>query len=529
MQQTFNYIGLKYSQGKSAQELLSFTASANDIRAWGGIPTKTERFHGGFQRALSERYRKIIQYFDDGLSSPTSIVVAFREGALAVTELGYPAAWLSKEGLTSVPAFAHVSFTFDEKDVESDDLWLLAAEVCAMLKPRLDASGDKPASVSDLENGVEVDELDDPEADQNPVEDEDDDASLEIDVGQSKLKSFYDFLMDRPRVEAWLIEENAKYDTIKASKSKAKSDREFLEYTPEQRLKSSLVSLLKPAMIVDGQHRVMGAYGSANSPITFNVCAIKDANWIEQVFQFVVLNKLARPISSSFLTALLNTSLTNIELEEIEPRLETVAIKNTDRILMKYINFVETSPFFNMVAQPGDMAGADNSGKLSDKGMLRIAKRWYNLANSKKEIEMFLPAIGETGLTKGRAKWRALDTWSLYFYAFWDVLKEKYASDGVWEKRPRNNLLYIVTLTALQDLFLSKKADADSVFANVEDFKTQVAKFFENVPGAFFLNWEATGLQSGQGPEHIKNAVMRLRDGKTLGTVKDTSELFKKA
>src|SRR5262249_42953995 len=136
----------------------------------------------------------------------------------------------------------------------------------------------------------------------------------------------------------------------------------------------------KPAMIVDGQHRIFGAYESSNGPISFNVCAIRDSDWVEQVFQFVVLNKLAKPISSSFLTGLLNTSLTNAELKEIEPRLETVGIKNTDRLLMKYVNFVEESPFHDMVAQPGDMAGIDNQGKLSDKGMLRVAKRWYGLS-----------------------------------------------------------------------------------------------------------------------------------------------------
>jgi hypothetical protein len=55
-----------------------------------------------------------------------------------------------------------------------------------------------------------------------------------------------------------------------------------------------------------------------------------------------------------------------------------------------------------------------------------------------------------------------------------------------------------------------------------------VERFFEKVPGAFFVGWEATGLQSGQGPDHIKTAVMWLREGRQLGKVKDDSELFRK-
>ena len=82
MTKRYDYVGIRYTQGKGSQELVSFCASATDVRAWGGIPTKTERFHGGFQRALSDRYRKIIKFFDDGQTSPTGIVVAFREGAI---------------------------------------------------------------------------------------------------------------------------------------------------------------------------------------------------------------------------------------------------------------------------------------------------------------------------------------------------------------------------------------------------------------------------------------------------------------
>jgi hypothetical protein len=456
---------VRYTQGKNDQELLTFSASANDIHAWGGIPTKTERFHGGFQRALSDRYRKIIKFFDDGQTSPTSIVVAFREGALSVTALGYPAAWIDSAKLTAKPDFVHVQFALQERDADTEDLNALAKAVCDMLRPRLEASGDPPedADTSGTQNGAEsgTEQSDlSGEAEiavpvDEPAPDDDEDASLEIDVGQSKLRAFYDFLSDPERVATWLEAETKRYTELKEKKPRGRAEREFLALTPEQRLKTSLVSLLKPAMIVDGQHRVIGAYNSANSPITFNVCAIKDADWIEQVFQFVVLNKLAKPISSSFLTSLLNTSLTNSELREIEPRLETVDIKNTDRLLMKYVNFNEESPFYEMVSQPGDMAGVDNQNKLSDKGMLRIAKRWYNLSSSTNELRMFLPSVGVAQLGRARKKWKTHDVWSTYFYAFWNTLKKKYEKDGVWEKRAKNNLTYIVTLMTLQDLFLT--------------------------------------------------------------------------
>lgn len=534
MAKQFEYIGVRYKQGVSDQELLSFCASANDVHAWGGVPTKTERFHGGFQRALTDRFKGIISFFDKGMSSPTSVVVAFRHGALQVTDLGYPAAWVSEENLSEKPTFAHVRFSLEERDPDTEDLGILTAAVCAMLKPRLDASGDlvaNGAATGEEANGEAEDDVSgqiDGEAASAEAAD-DAEEELEIDVGQSKLRAFYEFLRSPDRLAEWLSAETKRYDDIKARKPRNRIEREFIKHTPEQRLKLSLVSLLKPAMIVDGQHRVWGAYHSSNAPITFNICAIKDADWIEQVFQFVVLNKLARPISSSFLTALLNTSLTNEELTEIEPRFDTVGIRNTDRILMKYINYDMRSPFLDTVSQPGEMAGVDNLGRLSDKGMLRVAKRWYGLHANASELRMFMPSMSETQLGKARTRWQLNhETWASYFFAFWRTLRSKYEKEGVWEKREKFNLLYMVTLMTLQDMFLEAKAKGDAQFKDMEDFTQQVNRFFEKVPGAFFINWEATGLQSGDGPKYIKNAVEMFREGKQFATVRDSSELFRK-
>ena len=539
MPETYDYVGLQYTQGKSTSQLLTFNATANDIREWGGIPTKTERFHGGFQRALSDRYKGVVKFFDDGQTSPTSIVVAFRHGALNVTELGYPASWVAAKELNEKPQFVHISFEAQSYDADTTDLDTLRGAVREMLAPRLEASQDFEASNASTEAALQNAEAEAEEEkstivqeglEAHPVEasagGDDDEDDLEIDIGESKLRDFYNFLGDPQRIEDWLTSRNEEHARLKSEKSKSRADRELVAITPEQRLKQSLVSLLRPAMIVDGQHRVSGAYASSSGPIMFTVCAIKDANWIEQVFQFVVLNKLARPISGSFLTSLLNTSLTNEELKTIEPQLEMVDIKNTDRQLMKYLNYVEESPFFGMISQPGEMAGVDNQGRLSDKGMLRVAKRWYGLSATAQEIKMFLPALEEKSLTKARKQWKRHDVWTAYFYAFWGTLKDKYEREGIWEKREKYHLLYIVTLITLQNVFLKTKAAADTRFKDVEDFTDQVKTFFEDVKATFFQNWQATGLQSGEGFENIADAVMALRSGKRLATVQEESPLF---
>ncbi len=115
----FSYIAQRYSQGDSDKTLVSFTADATDILRWGGVPSKNERFHGGFQRALSARYRKIISYFDNGQISPGAIVVAFRPNALEMTELGYPSSWPDQSKNTSQAKFVHIEFSSEDYDALS--------------------------------------------------------------------------------------------------------------------------------------------------------------------------------------------------------------------------------------------------------------------------------------------------------------------------------------------------------------------------------------------------------------------------
>jgi hypothetical protein len=50
--------------------------------------------------------------------------------------------WVPGGTLSEKPNFAHVRFALKERDPDADSLADLAAEVCAMLKPRIEASGD---------------------------------------------------------------------------------------------------------------------------------------------------------------------------------------------------------------------------------------------------------------------------------------------------------------------------------------------------------------------------------------------------
>lgn len=517
----YKYLGFKYKQGDSDMELVTFCARAEEIVLWGGVPAKNEQFHGGFQRALSARYKKIVEFFNSGQTSPGAIVVAFREDHLKVEPMAPPTTWATSD-LTLAPQIVSLEFeTNEDEDASLDDL---RKQVLALLSERL-----KFTSASEDEQQEDESEADKDAANGDAVITEDEDGEEELDVGHSKLRAFFQFLSDDERVQKWLGKETERVLALKSKASLTADQKQYVEFTPEERLKATLKSLVRPAMIVDGQHRVNGANESQKDEIVFTVCAVKDATWIEQVFQFVVLNKMAKPISKDFLTELLNTSLTNDEIKVIDTKLEAVGIRNADRILQKYVNHDQRSPFRGMVAEAGETIGFDREGKLSQQGMLAVAKRWRTIEKGSKSLElaMFLPALGGVSQKLGRQKWREHETWTPFFFAFWRTLRNMYEPQQVWVKSPSFHLLYIVTLQALQDLFLESKADGGVKFQCIQDFENQVKEFFTPVPAVFFQGWSATGLQSGTGWEDIKAAVQMLRKGNKLNTVKANSPLFK--
>ena len=514
----FSYIGQQYTQGKSPLELITFCADASDVYRWGGVPSKNQSFHGGFQRALNSRYQKIVSYFNNGQASPGAIVIAFRTNTLNVTNLGLPNAWPNRD-LTSTPNFVHIEF--ESEDDQNLDLQQLISRVRVLVEQR-------PGFAS-MSADAQVQEDSSDDSDISSVSQESDESEEDdIDVGESKLRIFYDFIGDQNRIDDWIKREEERIRKIKEKKSPSKEEREEIKLTPREKLEETLKSLIRPAMIVDGQHRINGANESQSEGIIFTICAIKDADWVEQVFQFVVLNKMAKPISKDFLTELLNSSLTNDEILDIDSRLETIGIKNADRKIYKLVNHHPDSPFMDLVAEASEVSGSEKVGRLSQQGMLSLARRWVNISGAKKtsEIQCFQHYLNAKNLGEARSKWSENDQWSTLFFAFWAEVKALYAPQQIWVKQEKYHLLYIVTLQAMQDHFIQVKASAMVKFTDLEDFRNQVREFFTCVPSTFFQNWTVSGLQSGNGWEWIKEALKMFQDGQRLPSVQRDSKLF---
>ena len=76
----------------------------------------------------------------------------------------------------------------------------------------------------------------------------------------------------------------------------------------------SLRDMLKPALVIDGQHRLFGAAG-VEEDIPLLVCSLIQPSWKEQVFQFIIISDKAAGIPKPCITSLAGMSLTGGELD----------------------------------------------------------------------------------------------------------------------------------------------------------------------------------------------------------------------
>jgi hypothetical protein len=272
---TIEYSGTAYRQAldPAAPWLVSFVASAEDVYSWAGIPRKTDNTLTGFQRPDEEpRVLKAKDYFSQFTTnqSPTSLVLGIHQqpGDKRLIELQFD----EKDEGKSVRA-CKLIVKIDSDEPLENALERLKAQFYARLEY-------EPENEIDTEI-VEEEQPEDPDSPDTEVEQG---ADEEIELGKSLLQNLLKKLDDKE----WCIENEA-----------------------------HLRDLAKPATIIDGQHRILGAK-ACERQIPFSIIGIFDCSWAEQVFQFTVVNYTAKGIPDQFITANAALSLTADELLGLE-------------------------------------------------------------------------------------------------------------------------------------------------------------------------------------------------------------------
>jgi len=513
---TYRYRGRAYRQAldQSAPWLLNFVANADTLKIWAGIPRRSDQNRAGFQRLEAQpRIDQAKEYFQQPLNqSPTSLIVGLH-GKLS-DDISAVFEFLpddDEDSGASMPC--ELVVTYKEPSVqEARDIVRsqLLTRLASSAPPDLpgdnfpniadQTAGEMPGEYSISENedvvletepsheSEDADELGDAD------EDETDAASDELELGDSVVGQLLAQLED----DAWLTEgDNA----------------------------AAILDLAKPATIIDGQHRLLGADATERA-IPFSVVALADCPWPEQVFQFTVVNYTAKGIPDQFITANAALSLTKPELDILKTRLVQANVKIKEYDLMRVVNFDSRSPFSNLI----NMTEKANRSLIGYKTMVQVANQWFDARHQ--FFNTLLPNLyadieGKGHKTKRREKWREGD-WGEFFLAFWqEVFQEFHGSPShdtgkkLWDVG-HSQLTVAVVLLELQSAFIDNlnaqdednfvvAEGADPLVFLVEKVRSRAAKFVKFFPPAFFQKkWEITSLNTGSGRIDLQSCIREM-------------------
>jgi len=481
----------QFGRSDNSDQLLLFAPKAKDLAAWAGIPRKGWRIRMLFQRWVTPgRGRELTQFWDtavkDGIHGPSAIIVALQDDPRIVD------------------GALHLEYNSPTDDVQTpeDRLAILAKEIAPRIEKRL--------------------------------------REQDLDL----LRAFQDApLRDLPQVGHDYVLEFA------LQLSQMKTDPSWFITTNHiaknelPGLITSMEALVRPALVVDGQHRLWGAQ-AVEQDIYLPVVAFTNADWMQQIYQFVVINEKAQKVDSELLNDIFASSLTPSEQEQVRHRFASVKVDIEERIAGVLAGRDDQSPFFEMVRLSlPDPPEAERDAYISQTIIQSLIEGGRGSHGWRSDNAFYEHYVRPT--FPNRADWEDWrnGAWRKYWFAFWSEVRDFYRPQArpfrgkdfdIWNKSVQTNLTKGVGLKMFQRFFmeraiswtreaegalkvleehLGKKKAREAIQESVrkealppdvEDFRQQVReRVLENFPVRFFTgNWEAS-LDDSTGHERL--------------------------
>ena len=414
----FETVGIGFKQNRDAPELFAFVASSNKLTKICGVARKSEKLLTNYQRALDmDRVRlEITPFFKiPANSSPTSIVLSIHESPRVKIIF-------SDMGETSGVMLKKMTIEMDDIVELTEDEIIKAA--IDFLDERLSTTTERPEDFESefyIENDTLVRDSEDDDVDtESGLEGESEDANVdsEIDLGKSMLKELREKLVTRSDIKPDLID--------------------------------ALRDMLKPALVIDGQHRLFGA-AAVEEDIPMLVCSLVKPDWKEQVFQFTVINDKSVGIPKPFITSLAGMSLTPEELKALTDRLAQAGVRLWEVEVMQRIGYDPKSPFYKKIN-----FNVSGTAGLGYQTMKKVGRAWYDVRDDGL-LELIRNIYQQSGSKKLNQKslklaWQKDELWYEYFSIFWGAIKEKFGESKIWELH--SPLMTAVVLEQFQQSFL---------------------------------------------------------------------------
>ena len=477
---TFQYPAIRVEQKQGADPLYLMSASASDILEWAHVPRKRSEFQADYQRELDDRHKKIAEFLELDAKNiiPSAVIIAIPDEFVSAAELSSGTFLLD----ITVPG------------AKSEEEVLLAT--LTGFRSRL--SQEELSSVASLADAILSDTYDYESEEAEEAPDTQEDEGM---VPESYLT------------------------VLTAELEVAATDRERLPGERWKAIQSYLGTLLKPALILDGQHRVYGANEVESEDVLLPIVLLPGLTEEEQVFHFYVLNNKAKPLKPTQLRSIISTSLTNGEIETLESRLAQAGVKSEEAGWTHKINTDPRSPFLGLID-----FGLDSAAPIPEAVMHTVAKAF--LKPSRKYQMLF-----------GGEQWLKDDDYRLQcFFELWRTVKQAYP--GAWsaaikakKQDTERQIFYKANLRVLQELLMDhmlrsmpkRKMDKlESPLEDLEELQEEGSAGLYFLPEDFFLKeWTAKGLEHQEGRRLLRSTMEAAinNQGKNIGNL----GLFKKS
>lgn len=310
-----------------------------------------------------------------------------------------------------------------------------------------------------------------------------------------------------------------------------------------------LESMIRPVVLVDGQHRLRGALRAVDDFLSSpeghqRMAALLDDNRTaaeaelivrkemdrllpvsllysdspaEHVFQFVVVNQKATPMSPALLGTIVSTSLSQDELDPIAARLKEAGIELEDSRAVAYLTRSPESPFRNLVATgvKGDRPGALpwsvlrklvnivrylEGGSLFHLGNIDYARIWR---------DHYLPQTGllpeSVGPEDRLIAWAADDgPWRRLFVMLHTAIRDKFgdpydmSTHNAWGIT-KSNLFNLISLSILTSDFFAFLNERTRSLEDWEDVRSALNDWIGDLNSAYFnRDWRMSGTKRDQ-------------------------------
>jgi hypothetical protein len=495
----------QFASGTEDDRLLLFAAKAKDIMGWAGIPRKGWRVRMLYQRFVTaQRKQELASFWERASSpdrtinqkfilSPTAVVVAIQD----------------QPNLNEGKIVLNPIDLIDLADLKGS-LNNLANQVFSKVFPRL------TEEQKDILNDLSGDGLYD--------------CSLDF-----KNDFVFEFSVQLKQ----MIEDTDRFIVQEGMDANQDDLTELI---------GSLESVSKPGIIVDGQHRTLGANElcetDSSKEVFLPVVAIPNCGWLDQVYQFIVINEKAEKVESGMLNDILTSSISPSEQEKFREDLDRINVDIEKRIQTVLTGRDPESPFYNMVKLDLPDPPEEVADAYIKQGTIKFLIEGGSGSWSWRTEEDFLAKYISPTFTEDEWSDHREGKWKEYWYAFWHTIKDHFTPPAkslkgpdyeIWNPREQTNLTLGVGLKMFQRYFMSwvienadsverlrpgferSLPDAASVESALEDERKRCAipseidlfvdflrnDFLDKFPVRFFTgNWD-TGLDVGPGREAL--------------------------